>query len=183
TFITNVIVAFWPTSSSTSDSIEVAKPVSSACSLYLPACNPTSRYSPRALVTSVNCRPIARSVAVIVTPGRIALDSSVAVPTIVASTCAHAGAAVARKTRRVSRRLRTVRIDPSVQWPMTITWEMCLRTSPRAAAHDNQRDADDDRETEASEPRLRGRRSPRRRAAQDLVVLGVRLLDARPQEE
>src|SRR6185503_6318558 len=65
---------------------------------------PTRRYSPRSSVTSVNCRPVARSTALTVTPGRTAFDSSTTVPTIVASTCANAGAAPAATMHAAIRR-------------------------------------------------------------------------------
>ena len=58
-FSVNGIVAFWPTSSSTSLNMTVEKPDSSACSVYLPGGMFCSRYWPFSLVTAVIVRPAA----------------------------------------------------------------------------------------------------------------------------
>ena len=88
----NGTVAFCPTSSSISGIFTVPKPGSSAAIEYLPGGTFCRRYSPRSFDTVVRTRPVARSVAVTVTPGSTAFDWSISVPTTVAFCCALATA-------------------------------------------------------------------------------------------
>src|SRR5262249_51896200 len=70
-----------PARRSSSSHTPLARPERSACLLQEPAGTFSSLYSPFASVTAENWRPVSRSVAVIVTPGRTDFVSSVTVPT------------------------------------------------------------------------------------------------------
>ena len=93
TFNTIGMLMFCPTSSVIFSCTTVAKPPSSACTLYSPGVSCSTRYSPRASVTATTCVPFAMSDTVTVTPGSTALDSSVITPTMVAC-CAEATRAI-----------------------------------------------------------------------------------------